>query len=134
MTSSRVKHAQELRRAAATNNVAREQDNASKEKAKTMVEELQCKSLTAPESDTVQQDWAAHRATWLDETSNALPHHRKGERGQRKKDGLAPKIFKSQTKSRSHAVPEAFRESFQDLKPGEYLTCQKREHAVVHSI
>ena len=67
-----------------------EQDNASKEKAKTMVEELQCKSLTAPESDTVQQDWAAHRATWLDETSNALPHHRKGERGQRKKDGLAP--------------------------------------------
>ena len=90
MTSSRVKHAQELRLAAATNNVAREQDNSSKEKAKTMVEELQCKSLTAPESDTVQQDWAAHRATWLDETSNALPHHRKGERGQRKKDGLAP--------------------------------------------
>ena len=73
MTSSRVKHAQESRRAAATNNVAREQDNASEEKAKTMVEKLQCKSLTAPESDTVQQDWAAHRATWLDETSNALP-------------------------------------------------------------
>ena len=96
-TSSRVKHVQELRQVAATNNVAREQDNASKERAKTMVEELQCKSLTAPESDTVQQGWAAHRATWLDETSNALPHHRKGERGQRKKDGLAPNIFKSQT-------------------------------------
>ena len=32
--------------------------------------------LTAPESDTVQQDWAAHRATypgWFDETSNTLP-------------------------------------------------------------
>ena len=97
MTSSRVKHGQELRLAAATNNVAREQDNASKARAETMVEELQCKSLTAPEFDTVQQDWAAHRATWLDERSNALPHHRKGERGQRKKDGLAPNIFKSQT-------------------------------------
>ena len=90
LASSRVKHAHKLRRVAAANNVAREQDNASKEKAKTMVEELQCKSLTAPESDTVQQDWAAHRATWLDETSKSLPHHRKGERGQRKKDGLAP--------------------------------------------
>ena len=90
MASSRVKHAQELRRVAAANNVAREEDNASKERAKTMVEEFHCKSLTAPESDTVQQDWAAHRATWLDETSKALPHHRKGERGQRKKDGLAP--------------------------------------------
>ena len=74
----------------ATNNVAREQDNASKEKAKTMVEELQCKSLTAPESDTVQQDWAAHRATWLDQTSNALPHHRKGKEseGKERKMGL----------------------------------------------
>ena len=76
MASSRVKHAQELRQVAAANNVAREQDNASKEKAKTMVEELQCKSLTAPESDTAQQDWAAQQAIhpgWLDETSNTLP-------------------------------------------------------------
>ena len=40
MTSSRVKHAQELRQVAATNNVVREQDKASKEKTKTMVEEL----------------------------------------------------------------------------------------------
>ena len=95
MTSSRVKHAQELRQVAATNNVVCEQDKASKEKTKTMVEELQSKSLTAPESDTVQPDWAAHRATWLDETSNALPHHRKGERGQRKKGGLAPKFSRA---------------------------------------
>ena len=47
MASSRVKHAQELRRVVAANKVAREQDDESKGKAKTMVEELQCKSLTA---------------------------------------------------------------------------------------
>ena len=40
MTSSRVKHAQELRQVAATNNVVRAQDKASKEKTKTMFEEL----------------------------------------------------------------------------------------------
>ena len=40
MTSSRVKHAQELRQVAATNNVVREQDKATKEKTKTMAEEL----------------------------------------------------------------------------------------------
>ena len=41
MTSSRVKHAFFLlRQVAATNNVVREQDKASKEKTKTMVEEL----------------------------------------------------------------------------------------------
>ena len=70
MASTRVKNVQELRRIAGAHNVARVPDNASKEKVKAMVEELQSKSLTPEDSDKVQSEWAAYRAThpgWLDE-------------------------------------------------------------------
>ena len=64
VVAARVKLVQGLRRLAATCDVARVKDSASKEKVKEMVDQLLTAELSVADKASLAKNWQSYRETW----------------------------------------------------------------------